>query len=1010
MTPSPILLRLFFTLLCVAPSVANAQEKKPTQLKEEMRVPWTRSHDRFIRHWQVLGEIPLTSTDAFTQDPFAEKGGETSLKPLEKTPVALPKGATLNWRAVTAWGDAVDLSDGNGLKRDLTGYAFTTITRSAAGKARLSLGSDEGIRAWVNGSLVLDRHGSRPLTFDEDLIDIDMNAGENSLLVKVEQHTGPWIFAARVLESGSLPSRVQEISPSFTVNSSSTLIVKTDVNPAHAADDHVAVQIVAAGGSVLAEKTAPRGESLSLDFASWPDGPYEIRCSTRRPDGLRYTTHLAWYKGDAIAAARELVAAGAKADLATPLGLTTKMLADMVLDRLGKEGLAIAGNPWWAIHSPLMEYQELWLESGGAKAARERAYGFVRLAWHDDIDGSPQFTRAYLPGDYDRARKWPLVIKLHGYNPANPEYVRWWAADSRHNQADVEYGNREGVIYMEPHGRGNTQYLGLGDQDVLRNIELAKQHFSVDEDRIYLCGDSMGGWGTWNVGTRHPELFAAIAPIYGGVDYHSSLTEEQLAALTPLSRFLQEKSSSWAMADGLLNLPIFVHHGDVDAAVNTDFSRYGVRMLQRWGYNIRYFEMPGYGHEDLNRFPQLFDWFLTQRRDPQPRHVRLRSAELQNATSYWVTADQFDQPNQFMVIDAEITGRNTLRVDSQNILALTLSPGSRLIDASQPVQIVWNGVPQSATVLKGKIVLHANEYSKSDHAKNARIAGPIGDIFNTPFAIVTGTASADPAMNEVCRTKAEALVALWKDWQRQPPRSFNDSELTEADASRYSLILIGGPDTNLVARRLASRLPLQVDAKSVSIGGRSFDVTDARVQMILPHPLNAARYVLVVAATSAPAMDLWTPSNIRGAEFDFTINDAHVPNAGQQISPTDLWVAGGWFDRDWARDDSLVISGNAEARAKGLVLGRPIDLEILDTYAGTYDVPTAAVFTITRTGAHLMIRNGDYSPAEMIPAGEDKFYVTDDAVLFVFEKDATGRPAVLKIFQNGREYAGKRTN
>ena len=50
----------------------------------------------------------------------------------------------------------------------------------------------------------------------------------------------------------------------------------------------------------------------------------------------------------------------------------------------------------------------------------------------------------------------------------------------------------------------------------------ARKLFSVDDNRVYLTGESMGGWGTWNVATRHPELFAAIAPVFGGVDYHST--------------------------------------------------------------------------------------------------------------------------------------------------------------------------------------------------------------------------------------------------------------------------------------------------------------------------------------------------------------------------------------------------------------------------------------------------------------------------------------------------------
>jgi len=59
---------------------------------------------------------------------------------------------------------------------------------------------------------------------------------------------------------------------------------------------------------------------------------------------------------------------------------------------------------------------------------------------------------------------------------------------------DAEFAGQEQVIYIEVHGRGNTQYLGLGDNDVMRVIAEAKRLFHVDENRVYLTGESMGGW------------------------------------------------------------------------------------------------------------------------------------------------------------------------------------------------------------------------------------------------------------------------------------------------------------------------------------------------------------------------------------------------------------------------------------------------------------------------------------------------------------------------------------
>ena len=81
----------------------------------------------------------------------------------------------------------------------------------------------------------------------------------------------------------------------------------------------------------------------------------------------------------------------------------------------------------------------------------------------------------------------------------------------------------------------------------------------------------------------------------------------------------------------------------------------------------------------------------------------MRSAELQNASAYWVAVTQFDRPDRFMVVDAEIAGANTIRVDTANVRALTLSPGPALIDAAKPVEVVWNGDRQRADVQDGQI-------------------------------------------------------------------------------------------------------------------------------------------------------------------------------------------------------------------------------------------------------------------------------------------------------------------
>ena len=108
-------------------------------------------------------------------------------------------------------------------------YAFRTFTRASAGQAQIALGSDEGVRVWVNGRLVLEHLGPRALVPDEDRIVVDLQAGENTLLVKSAQTAGPWTFCVRVLETGARLRPRAEIGPAILGEKGGILEVRTDV-------------------------------------------------------------------------------------------------------------------------------------------------------------------------------------------------------------------------------------------------------------------------------------------------------------------------------------------------------------------------------------------------------------------------------------------------------------------------------------------------------------------------------------------------------------------------------------------------------------------------------------------------------------------------------------------------------------------------------------------------------------------------------------------------------------
>lgn len=985
---------LFLSMFPPGLSAQTHEASRAVSLKDEMRMFWTRDDARFIRSWLVAGPYQEASDGEGAIGP-----AESSGRPAEGALLKLSDGSSLPWRRHDSWGDTNNLEFQDKGEGPRVAFAWTKIVRSRSGKALLSLGSDEGVAVWVNGKQVFVRDGRRPFSPDADQVEVELIAGDNELLLKVAQSSGDWLFSVRVLESGSILPRPQEIYPSLVGDSTESLSMRTDNGKVDASGAPVTVEVLAPGGRVLASRTAQRGAEIGFDAHAWPDGPYELRCATLNFEKRAYVGYFGWYKGDSLAKARELSEAAAKARGASPYCLTLRMLAELVEHRLGSKADEAKGNPWEKIHSPLMEFEELKLENEGGQS-RVRPGGLARFAYVDELDGSPQFCRAYLPENYDPARKWPLVVNLHGSHPQNPPYVGWWNVDTRHPGPNLALPSGQGYVLLEPHGRGNNeyQYFGISENDLLRGLDEARRRFNIDPDRIYLIGSSMGGWGAWKFASRHPDLFAALEPIFGGSDYHAEMTDAALSRLDAAARFQAEKRSSWAMAENLMHLPIYVQHGDADKSVNVDFSRWGVRFLQRWGYDLRYREYPGRGHEDMidgASAARNMEWLLAQRRDANPRHVRLRTAELRHASAYWVHVDQIENPLEFAAVDAEVAGDNLVRLDTDKVLAVSLSPSAPLIDPSRPLTVVWNGARQECRLVDGRLRLTDPRYSPVSTHKTSRLPGSMQDFTHTPFAVVVGTTSQDPAMAEACARKAAAFVEAWRKWQHASPRLFKDTEIADEEIAGYSLLLVGGPAENKVASRFADRVPLRIEKESIVIDGKAWEARDAAVQLLYPNPQNAERYLLVVAATSAAGLnnsDL-DPKDMPG--WDYFVSDGRLPGYGQKAFSHQLRIVSGCFDYNWRFSAASNIEGDTSIRSVGRsvlypgMAGSP-GPETLAEYLGKYESQNGSALEVVGEGAGLLLRGPGFR-FDMFPVSETDFWIPAAKVQLRAQRNSAGK-------------------
>jgi predicted peptidase len=202
--------------------------------------------------------------------------------------------------------------------------------------------------------------------------------------------------------------------------------------------------------------------------------------------------------------------------------------------------------------------------------------------------------RLYVPTTYNTARATPLVIALHGLGSGTSYMMEYSNLP--------ELAERYGYIVATPLGhnprgwygaRGQANGSALSEQDVMNVLKEVRASHNVDPKRVYLIGQSMGGGGTWYLGSKYADIWAALAPMAPAI----YLSPDILQSAT--------------------HLPVMVIQGDADESVDVKVTRQWVDKMKALGMKYEYIEVPGGTHSSARRqnIDKVFA-FLDKQRKP----------------------------------------------------------------------------------------------------------------------------------------------------------------------------------------------------------------------------------------------------------------------------------------------------------------------------------------------------------------------------------------------------------
>jgi pimeloyl-ACP methyl ester carboxylesterase len=180
----------------------------------------------------------------------------------------------------------------------------------------------------------------------------------------------------------------------------------------------------------------------------------------------------------------------------------------------------------------------------------------------------------FVPSTYVPGKPTPLIVDLHGLNITPLMQMLF--------DGTTDLAERYGFIVVAPMGFSLSGWWGarsgrpgeLSELDAMTVLKLVRERYTVDSDRIYLMGHSMGGAGTYHLGGKYSDIWAAVAPISaaGGI-------------------------ADAAAAERFRSFRTLLMHGAKDSIVSVNGSRRAAMLLQGAGAQHVYLEFPDKDHE-----------------------------------------------------------------------------------------------------------------------------------------------------------------------------------------------------------------------------------------------------------------------------------------------------------------------------------------------------------------------------------------------------------------------------
>lgn len=439
------------------------------------------------------------------------------------------------------------------------------------------------------------------------------------------------------------------------------------------------------------------------------------------------------------------------------------------------------------------------------------------------LDDQLEMYNICLPSGYNDQKKYPLLVFLPAVSP-----------DALWDQ--IKPFLDEEVIMADVPLRGWSLGSYMGEASFFEVLYTLFEKYNVDLDRVYLVGFSNGGHATWTLAQAHPDLFAAIAPVAGGI-YAPN-------------------------ANNLSNVNVLNIQAEYDSPQLIEASKAAAKTLSKYG-NYKEIIASCAAHNSIwvaMYSKYVIQWLLTHKKTRFPKKIFYRTERIRHNKAYWIEILNIEPGKKYCEVEGELVNDTEINMNVNNVSEFIL----KIPDFMRKDQLVIN-INSSDTIypnsMSGNVLGFKKIKDKYHLFENLPKRTPrmsyqgmgLLDIYMDRVKIVTPS-------NYMEKNEKQTIMKIASGFSR--PRSYGanpslrvnypmikETELTENDIRQSNLILVGLDESSKFIQEIKVGLPFYCDRNGYEYKNH-YIKGDYSLLFIVPNPLNSIKSILFVCSNN----------------------------------------------------------------------------------------------------------------------------------------------------------------